>query len=306
MPDGATITKSRTSRLKAVAPKAAEPSKPKVLIFGRPGSGKTFTSLEFPQCYFIDTEGGANLRHYIERLDKSGGVYLGQEHGSNDFVTVLEQIQALATEEHPYKTLVIDSVSHLFGTEIANEQDRMAGENKKDEWGASRKGAVSYMRRIVNWIDRLDMNVILVAHERDEYGMVNGKREAVGKTFDCWDKLEYILHLALHINRTGPSRYAKVRKTRLLGFPEGDTFEWSYSDFADRYGRDIIEGEVKKAVVASPEQLAELREYMERVKMPDDWLEKCLKRGKSERIEEMEADNISAMVKMLKERIVAP
>lgn len=293
------------SRLKAVPPKAAEPSKPKVLIFGKPGVGKTWTSLDFPACYYIDTEGGANLKHYTEKLERAGGVYLGQKEGSNDFAVVMEQLQALAVEKHPYRTLVIDSVSHLFGTEIANEQERMATAGKKDEYGASRKGATSYMRRIVNWLDRIDMNVLLIAHQKDEYGTnTKGEREVIGATFDCWDKLEYILHLALHITKQGGSRKARVRKSRLIGFPDADNFDWSYDAFADRYGRDIIEGEVKQITLATPEQIAEVRDLMERVRMPDDWLDKCLKRGKAEALEDMDAENVAAMVKMLKEKSV--
>lgn len=303
MPDGMQ-TKPRRSKLLAVTPKAAEPSKPKVLIYGKPGVGKTYNSLDFPNCYFIDTEGGANLAHYTERLDRAGGVYLGPAQGSNDFQIVLDQIQALATEDHPYKTLVIDSVSHLFGTEIANEQDRMASAQKKDEYGASRKPATSFMRRIVNWLDRLDMNVVLIAHQKDEYGLAaNGQREVIGATFDCWEKLEYILHLALNIIKVGPSRKAKVRKSRLLGFPEGDVFDWSYDSFADRYGREVIEGAVKKIVVATPEQLTELASLRERVKMPDDWLEKCLKRGKADTLEDMDTTNILAMIKQLTDKL---
>jgi hypothetical protein len=66
------------SKLKAVAPKAAEPSKPKMLIFGKPGVGKTWTSLDFPNVYYVDTEGGADLAHYTDKLEKSGGVYFGK------------------------------------------------------------------------------------------------------------------------------------------------------------------------------------------------------------------------------------
>lgn len=291
------------SRLRAVAPKAAEPSKPKVLIFGKPGVGKTWASLDFPTCYYIDTEGGANLEHYTDKLARAGGMYLGQDQGSNDFSVVVEQLQALAVEKHSYRTLVIDSISHLFGTEVANEQERMAAANKKDEYGASRKGATSYMRRIVNWLDRLDMNVILIAHQKDEYGMnAKGEREVIGATFDCWDKLEYILHLALHITKQGGSRKARVRKSRLVAFPDGDSFDWSYDEFADRYGRNVIEGQVKQIVLATSEQVGEVRALLERVRMPDDWLEKCLKHGKAETLEDMDTEKVAAMINMLKEK----
>lgn len=301
MPDG--MTKPR-SRLKAVAPKAAEPSKPKILIFGKPGVGKTWFSLTFPNVYYVDTEGGANLAHYTDKLEQSGGVYLGPEQGSNDFAVVLEQIKALATEDHPFKTLVLDSISHLFGTEIANEQDRLAEAKKKDEYGASRKPAISYMRRIVNWLDRLDMNVVIVAHQKDEYGLNDkGERVVIGETFDCWDKLEYILHLALQATKQGPSRRARVRKSRLLGFPDAEVFDLSYEAFAERYGRDVIESDVHKVDLASKEQIEELKTLLESVRMPEDWLDKCLKKDKAETPDELSSAAISAMIKMLHERI---
>lgn len=301
MPDG--MTKPR-SRLKAVDPKAAEPSKPKILIFGRPGVGKTWTSLDFPQCYYIDTEGGANLDHYTQKLKASGGMYLGPEQGSNDFGVVLDQIQALATEEHSFKTLVIDSVSHLFGTEIANTQEKMDAAHEKDEYGASNRPATRKMRRIVNWLDKIDMNVILIAHEKDEYGMVNGKRDVIGQTFDCWNKLAYILHLSLNIVKISPiSRKARVHKTRLQGFPDSALFDWSYDEFATRYGKDVIEGAVKRFVVAEDEQIQELHKLMEQIKMPEGWLETCLKKGKAEQVEDLQAEHVAAMIKMLREKV---
>ena len=106
------------SKLRAVTPKAAEPSKPKMLLYGRPGVGKTWASLDWPSVFYIDTEGGADLAHYTDKLERAGGVYLGPEQGSLSFETVMEQVQALATEQHLYRTLVIDSISKLFNMEM--------------------------------------------------------------------------------------------------------------------------------------------------------------------------------------------
>jgi hypothetical protein len=182
----------------------------------------------------------------------------------------------------------------------------MAEENKKDEYGASRKGAISYTRRMVNWLDRLDMNVVLIAHQKDEYGpnpKAPGERVVIGETFDCWDKLEYILHLAMQITKQGATRKARVRKSRLQGFPDADMFDLSYDEFANRYGRDVIEGAAKQIVLATPEQIAELRRLLDTVRMPEDWLEKCLKRGKADAVDELASDALEAMIKMLKEKV---
>lgn len=303
MPDGV-MTKPRASRLKAVAPKAAEPSKPKILIFGKPGVGKTFGALDFPSVYYIDTEGGADLEHYTDKLKRSGGMYLGPDQGSLSFETVMEQVQALATEQHSYRTLVIDSISKLFNMEIADEAERLGRDGKKDEFGLSRKPAVAYMRRLTSWLQRIDMNVIMIAHEKSSWGIVNGQRSEVGVTFDCWDKLEYELHLCLNIIKAGPLRLAKIGKSRLVGFTEASTFPWSYAEFAQRYGQDVIEKETRQIVLASPEQIAEIQRLLEIVKVKEDWQEKVFKAASVESWEELDAEKMEKSIAYLKERIV--
>lgn len=288
---------ARTSKLKAVDPKSAEPSKPKILIFGKPGVGKTWTSLDFPNVYYIDTEGGADLPHYTDKLKKSGGMYLGIEQGSLDFGTVLEQIQALATEEHKYKTLIIDSITKLFGLEVTKEAERLGDKNA---FGADKKPAIANMRRLVGWLTRLDMNVILIAHEKPLWGTDGkGERTEIGVTFDCWDKLEYELHLALNIFKQGDSRKAKVKKTRLTGFPDASVFNWSYQEFADRYGKDVIEKEVKTITLATPEQLTQLKALMEVVKITEGQIEKWFTAANASSFEEMDTEKIAGCINLL-------
>ncbi len=292
-------------RLRAVAPKAAAPAKPKVLIYGAPGVGKTWGALDFPGCYFIDTEGGANLPHYIAKLEASGGVYLGPEQGALSFDTVLEQVQALATQKHDYRTLVIDSISKLFGAAIAYEAERLANENKKNEFGADKKPAVGAMRRLVAWLTRLDMTVLLIAHQKEEWGQnARGEREAVGQTFDAWDRLEYELHLCLQVIKAGNTRTARVRKSRLQGFEGAGTFPWSYAEFAARYGRDVIEAQSKQITLASPEQVAEVRRLLDVVRLAEGQAEKWLAAGGVSSWEEMDADKIEACLSSLKARLI--
>lgn len=288
------------SKLKAVDPKAAEPSKPKVLIFGKPGVGKTWTSLDFPSVYFIDTEGGADMAHYTDKLKKSGGAYFGVDQGSLSFDAILEQVEALATEKHKYKTLVIDSVSKVFAMEIAKEAERLG---EKDAFGASKKPAVAYMRRLISWLTRIDMNVILIAHEKDLYGMDEKKqRNVIGVTFDAYDKLEYELHLCLNIFKIAGQHKARVTKSRLLGFKDAEVFEWSYQTFAEKYGRDVLEGEVKQIILASKEQIEQLNDLLDRVKLPEGQIEKWLKAANCEDFNEMDGDKIEKIIAHINEK----
>ncbi len=143
------------------------------------------------------------------------------------------------------------------------------------------------------------MNVVMIAHEKALWF----KGEQIGVTFDGADKLDYELHLCLNIMKTGESRKAFVKKSRLLQFPDGSAFPWSYNDFAAKYGKDIIEGGVKQIVLATPEQLAELNTLLEVVKLPEGETDKWLKKANADSFADMDSDKVAACITMLKGKI---
>ena len=110
----------------------------------------------------------------------------------------------------------------------------------------------------------------------------------------------------LRLAKIGRSHYAYVGKSRLPSFQEGDRFDWTYQSFADRWGRDVIEKEAQPIDLATPEQLTELKQLLEVVRMPDDWTEKCLKKARAEEWEEMDAGKLDLCIKALKERVRQP
>lgn len=296
---------ARKTKLLAVAPEEVTPKKPKVLIFGPAGVGKTWTALDFPNVYYIDTEGGADLAKYREKLRAAGGMYFGPDQGSLDFDTVIGQIEALATETHSYKTVVIDSITKLFNTAITDEQLRLGD---KDAFGASKKGPIRQMTRLIRWLNRADMNVVIIAHQKDMWGKDDkGLREVVGMTFDAYEKLEYELHLVLRVSKIGAGdnakRFANVGKSRLTGFPEGERLDWSYASFAERYGKDVIEKEVKPIVLASPEQVTEVNRLLEIVKLPEGVVEKWLTKASVDSFQEMDTETIQKCITFLMDKL---
>lgn len=284
------------SKLKAKKPEIIPLSKAKMVIYGASGVGKTWGALDFPAVYYIDAEGGAREARYRKKLIDAKGVYFGIEDGAGDFKEVIEQVKALGTEKHEYKTLVIDSLSKLFNSEITREQERLGD---KDAFGASKKPAVSLTRRLINWLDRIDMNVILICHEKPMWQ--NDKQ--VGVTFDAFDKLEYELDLSLNIKMVGDERKAYVKKSRLEAFPNNSNFVWSYEEFAKKYGKDVIERDTKEIILATDKQHEELKSLLEVVKTSEGWEEKIFTKFKIEAWSEISEADMAKILDTLRKQL---
>lgn len=287
------------SKLKAVKPKTTEPKKPAILVFGEAGVGKTFVSLDFPNVFFVDTERGATQKVYQDKLDNAGGVYLGIEQGSQNFDEVLEQVRALRSEKHAYKTLVIDSFTKLFNIEIANEQERLKKAGKKDEFGISKKPAIARARELIGLLSTIDMNVILICHEAPNWS--DGEQKGVKA--DSYDKLIYELDLALHIRKIGGSRKAFIVKSRLEKFPEGTSLEWGYNEIANRWGKAVIEKEHTPVALATPEQLKKVKQLNDALKTTPEEIDKHMSYAEVTKYEDMAADKIAFVITRLEAKL---
>ena len=285
--------------LKGKDPKAAKPSKPKILIFGAPGVGKTWGALDFPSTYYIDCEGGANLDHYTDKLKRSGGIYLGVEDGSLDMDVITEEIMTLATTKHPYRTLVIDSYSKLFQADVARSLDEIQRKQGMDAstFGREKIRAINKTRKWLEWFTKLDMNVILICHEKTKWA--DGKE--AGFTFDGWEKLEYELHLALHITKQGATRKARVVKSRIETFKDLEVFDWSYATFADKYGKDVMEADAVAVSLASAEQVGEYNVLLSTVKVDPKVIEKW--NDAMEDVSELTAEDLQKRIDFLNKQL---
>lgn len=299
--NGTAPARTTTRVLHGRAPKETAPSKPKILIYGKPGAGKTWWAIGFPDVYYIDTEGGADLAHYQSKLEHAGAAYMGPRDGSQDFDRVIEEVITLATTKHRFKTFVIDSFSKLFNTRMAESEESLIKEGRKIEFAVEKKDPIKKTRRLIAWLDKLDMNVILVCHEKDKWQ--NGA--VIGQTFDGWDKLEYELHLSLQITKEGNTRRGRVGKSRLIGFPENESFVLSYEEFAKRFGKDVIESESKSIELANDHQIEKLNKLIDVLKVGEEVTVKWLEKAAVESFQEMPADVIQACIDYLRKKIPA-
>lgn len=290
------------SKLKAKAPELIKQGKIKAVLYGVSGVGKTTLALSFPAPYYFDVEGGAKGPQYRELLKKSGGAYLGPEDGTLSFDTLIEQMQALATEKHGFKTLIVDSLTKLFQSTIAAEAERLGD---KDAFGASKKPAIAAMRRLVMWASRLDMNIWFICHETAEWGIVNGQRAEIGRVADVWDKLIYELDLAVHATKRGPQRVALVKKSRLTGFPDADSFPLDYAEFAARHGKESVEASSETITLALPEQVAEVTKLLDLVKTDPADIQKWFDKANVAAWPEMTSDQIGKVIEFLRKKIAS-
>jgi len=284
--------------LKAIKPEVVKPSKPKFLISGKSGVGKTSFALEFEKPYLIDTEGGAVREQYTKKLLTSGGAYFGKEQGSQDFKLVIEEIKALATQKHDFKTLVIDSFTKLYNMAAAEAEVTVG-----NDFGRDKKEANKPTRQLIRWLEKIDMTVILICHQKDKYERQGKEVIYAGTTFDGWDKLEYDLDLWIEIRKTGKERSFIVKKSRVASFIEGMEIELSYKKFVELYGAEVIAAAPQPLVMASKDQVAELTRLIEFVRLDEEIVEKWLKKAGAEDFDEMSSDQINKCISFVKTKL---
>src|SRR3990167_98097 len=255
--------------LKAIKPGEVKPSKVKMLISGDPGSGKTMFSLQWPSAYLIDAEAGAVRKQYQDKLKAGNGLYFGQEQGAGTFDGVIEEIKTLATTRHDRKTLILDSFSHLYLQEAAEAEEKIGS-----DFGKDRKAANKPTRQLMRWINKCDMNVLLLAHNKAKWVRKGDQIFQEGNTFEGYPKMEYDLDLFIEI-LPGYKNFL-IKKSRIESLPQGETMPLSFKHFAEIYGAEILEADVKPAEMANDEQVKKINGLIEALNIGQDQIDKWL------------------------------
>lgn len=276
--------------LKAKKPAMIE-SRLKALFYGCAGVGKTMAAIQFPRPYIIDTEGSTNKPQYVKAIDRVDGAVLM----TVDFDEMISEVRELLTTKHEYKTLVIDSLTLLY-----NDLLEKAEKKVKTEFGRHYGEANKRMKQLLNLLFRLDMNVIITSHSKNEYG---SNLSVLGQTFDCYKKLDYLFDLVFEIQKRGTNRVGLVRKSRIESFPDSESFPFSYDEIANRYGRQIIERDAVAQELASPEQVCEMLRLVDLLKVPSETYQKWLDKASSECWEDMQKESIQKCIAHLKSKI---
>lgn len=243
----------------------------KLLLYGPAGVGKTTAACQMPKPYIIDTEQGSV--HYGELVEKAGGAVAEL----SDMSEIIAEVRQLMTEPHDYLTLVIDPITTAYHA-AADEGERVVGTEFHKHY---KQYADKFMRRLMDLVARIDMNVVVTAHSKNQWGKdEKGDPTIIGTTFDGGAKLDYQFDLCLMLDRVdgGTGRSATVTKTRLAEFPDQESFTWSYAEIVKRYGKDRLEKGVKCASLATPDQVAQFTRLFDRLTEPE---RKALKLSKA-------------------------
>jgi len=160
----------------------------KVAIYGPEGTGKTTFGQEAPSPIFIPLElSGTLLKRETPRFPQP-----------TTWRELLDAVDELGTAQHPYKTLVIDTldrVQDLAFADVLRDYNASQQQNKRansieEVGGGFQKGyvhAVEKVRmllaRLERLTDRRGMNVILIGH-----GQVRKVNDpALSDPYDQWD-----------------------------------------------------------------------------------------------------------------------
>ena len=253
--------------------KATKPTKKnkrlKCLIYGPAGVGKTTAAIQFPKPYLLDTERGAENDQYVDLLNASGGAV----YGTTSFDEIVDQVRALSSEPHEFQTLIIDPITVIYDDLVASWEKKVG-----TDFGRGYSAAKKQWKRLTALISTLDMNVIMTSHAKNQYA--EGKvMKITGLTFDGPKGCDYYHDLVLEVTKEDGSRLGSIRKSRIEGFPEGDSFDFEYSEIRKRYGAEVLERTAETYEFATDDQVTAIREMLaartDGVDLESKWLRKA-------------------------------
>lgn len=248
----------------------------KMLLWGESGSGKTSLALKFPNAYVIDMERGTD--HYGDKYDFT-------VVKTNDADEVLNQINALMTEKHDYKTLVIDPITVFWDafqrkwTEIisGNKGDKAPGKHEDyyelqfGDWKVLNNEYGEFMRLLT----RLDMNVICTAHSKIAYK--KGSMAVVeGVTWDAQKDTNYYFDTEVQLYIREGVHYGICNKDKSGCLPEHVEFEPTFDYFAGHFGSEKLDRPAQTITLSTDEQRKRLLELQTEKKVSNSTFNKVL------------------------------
>ena len=263
----------------------------KCMLYGEMGTGKSTCAAQFPKTAYIDTEDTASKKKYAHMIDQNEGAVLA----TGDFDEILQQVKALMSTKHNFKTLVIDSLTVPYENLQAQCEISTGSDFGRHVTAANKK-----MKLLVNLLLRMDLNVIVTCQAKKEYG---SNMSVIGQTYSCYNRLGYMFDLVFETQIRGDKFYAVTKKSRIDEFPMNESFIFSYDEVIKRYGADCIEKEVVAQELATKEQVKEVNKLIDLFKIPEETTTKWLEKHNAESFEELSKETIQKIIEHLKSKL---
>jgi len=127
--------------------------------------------------------------------------------------------------------------------------------------------------------------------------------KVLGKTFDCYKKMDYPFDLVIEVQKRGKDRFGVVKKSRIEAFEELESFKFSFEELSKRYGLEQIQRDPTPEKLATVEQVERMKHLVEVLQIPEETIDKWLDKAQASSYDEMSETNIAACIKSLEERI---
>jgi hypothetical protein len=212
----------------------------KVALYGDKKSGKSKAALSFPEPSVADAERGTLL--YADEFNF--GV-----RDANRWQELMDILTWLEKNDHPYKSFVVDSLT-VFWQDLVEVQTQYALNRRNSEiltqgdWGIIKRRWKGFLNRLID----LDMNVVLVMREKDEYENYQDPRTGEDKNRKTGEKMAdaekstgYVFDFILRLytvedkKKKASRHFATVEGTRHKKLPKYSTF-----DITDKKLYDVL------------------------------------------------------------------
>lgn len=233
----------------------------KGLFYGDSGTGKTTLALKFPNPVVIDMEHGTD--HYADMFDFS----VVHTASPNE---VMKYIDWLASNQHDFKTLIIDPLT-VYYVALQNKyadifmirEKKSAGykidyyQIQPQDWRIIKPELKKLLRKCM----QLDMNLICTAHEKPVYAEGQMMKSTGEKTFDCDQSIKYVFDTRIRTYRTKDNQFKGVIDNDRTGkLTVGSTIDLDYSIFKNSFGDNLTKSVIPKEYITE-EQTDVLKNY---------------------------------------------
>jgi len=203
----------------------------KLFIYSEPGVGKSYFCSQFKNAYYIDSEEGAKMSKYVENINNNKGALFS----TRKFNDLAQELVALSSVEHPYETLVIDSITPIYDDLVEEERERIKKEGRRAKISEEYQVANSRFKKMVWMLLDLPMNVVITAHAKKEY---SENMSVIGTTFDGYKKFAFMFDLVLEAILRKGKRIAIVKKSRILDLEPDQEIEFNFETFSKIYRKE--------------------------------------------------------------------